>query len=356
MVPLVRRFHSAQCTGVNGSMDSKKGVAHSPSKNGESFAGVFHRDRISSSRETDEEEREVFPRPKTPLGTLIGDVAGGEKGADSGRFSVSISPLLSPLADHHYQLQQVYSVILQYMSQLKRIYHYYSSLGSQSLQSSHCLTRLQFWQLLRDCRVHHRGLSIWEADTIAAQQPPCPTSCLLMREFLQSLVLLSHHLYSSTICGDVSACLSHFLTNLILPNACSLTGTVFTSISSSLVSPQQVDQCWDLYQSMATSTVNEGAMFVTMRSLLWRFKERGVVPSLIPAEVVVQALVQDQPLAVDQTDYNLDIKMTVLDVLETVSRCGQVISCEQSHDQVCESDKLSAAISQVLSKLIDNSE
>ena len=69
--------------------------------------------------------------------------------------------------------------------------------------------------------------------------------------------------------------------------------------------------------------------------------------------------------------------MTVLDVLETVSRCGQVISCEQSHDQVCESDKLSAAISQVsteydiasghyyycslvifqiLSKLIDNSE
>jgi hypothetical protein len=95
-------------------------------------------------------------------------------------------------------------------------------------------------------------------------------------------------------------------------------------------------------------------MFVTMRSLLWRFKERGVVPSLIPAEAVVQALVQDQPLAVDQTDYNLDIKMTVLDVLETVSRCGQVISCEQSHDQVCESDKLSAAISQVLSKLIDN--
>ena len=37
-------------------------------------------------------------------------------------------------------------------------------------------------------------------------------------------------------------------------------------------------------------------------------QERGVVPSLIPAEVVVQALVQDQPLAVDQTDYNLDIK------------------------------------------------
>ena len=33
-----------------------------------------------------------------------------------------------------------------------------------------------------------------------------------------------------------------------------------------------------------------------------------MVPSLIPAEAVVQALVQDQPLAVDQTDYNLDIK------------------------------------------------
>ena len=75
-----------------------------------------------------------------------------------------------------------------------------------------------------------------------------------------------------------------------------------------------------------------------------------------------------------QVSYTDMLQMTVLDVLETVSRCGQVISREQSHDQVCESDKLSAAISQVstehdiasghyycalvifqvLSKLIDN--
>ena len=138
----------------------------------------------------------------------------------------------------------------------------------------HCMSmciimRSQFWQLLKDCRVHHAGLSIWEADVIAgtvhactctymymymyvmkhahnatllvtishvqctytlllfthqngqlnamcmmcfltcvsiiltppfpAPPPPCPTSTLLMRQFLQSLVLLAHHLYSHTM-------------------------------------------------------------------------------------------------------------------------------------------------------------
>ena len=44
-------------------------------KNGESFTGTFHRDRVSyrESPSTDlPAEEEVLLRPKTPLGTLIG--------------------------------------------------------------------------------------------------------------------------------------------------------------------------------------------------------------------------------------------------------------------------------------------
>ena len=55
----------------------KQGRGTFTSKNGELFTGVFHRDRLSSQHggeEEEEGERKVFPRPKTPLGTLIGTV------------------------------------------------------------------------------------------------------------------------------------------------------------------------------------------------------------------------------------------------------------------------------------------
>ena len=37
-------------------------------------------------------------------------------------------------------------------------------------------------------------------------------------------------------------------------------------------------------------------------------KERGLIPDLVMAGEVVKAIVQDQPLAVNQQDYNLDTK------------------------------------------------
>jgi hypothetical protein len=158
-----------------------------------------------------------------------------------------------------------------------------------------------------------------------------------MREFLQSLVLLAHHLYSNTISGGVSDCLSHFLSSCILPHACSLTGTVFASLPPTSL---HQEQCWKLYQLMAQPADN-GTPSVSMRALLWKFKDRGLTPGLLSAREVVGALVQDQPLAGHQGDWNLEIKTTVLDVLETVLRCCRVMSCDQSHDQIGESSALS---------------
>jgi hypothetical protein len=310
-------------------------------KNGETFSGTFHHDRMTSQ----EESAEVNLRPQTPLGSLIGDV-GPEEREVTDKFNVHIAPLVTS-TDTQAELNQVHSVILQHITQLKTIYHYYSSLGADTHHHTHSLTRMQFWQLLKDCRVHHAGLSIWEADVIAAPPPPCPTSTLLMRQFLQSLVLLAHHLYSHTMSG-VSVCLSHLLTSLILPHACSVTGTVFSTRSSPSSATLHQDQCWSLYQTLAQTT-SKGEPYVTMRALLWRFKDCGIIPHMLSADEVVRILVQDQPLAVDQQDYNLEVKMTVLDVLETVMQCCE-ISHDQSHDHT--HDKRTVTVNEVLSLVI----
>jgi hypothetical protein len=104
-------------------------------------------------------------------------------------------------------------------------------------------------------------------------------------------------------------------------------------------------------------------MYIAVLKIMLRVQGRAIRTYLVTYVLIIQPfllfmsfdrlyqLMCSYPCQVSYTDM---LQMTVLDVLETVSRCGQVISCEQSHDQVCESDKLSAAISQVLSKLIDN--
>ena len=47
------------------------------------------------------------------------------------------------------------------------------------------------------------------------------------------------------------------------------------------------------------------------------YQDCGVVPQLMDADVVVRSLVQDQPLALDQNDYNLEIKVYTCTVLYT---------------------------------------
>ena len=50
--------------------------------------------------------------------------------------------------------------------------------------------------------------------------------------------------------------------------------------------------------------------------------------------------------------FSIIIQMTVLDVLETVSRCCQVTSCDQSHDQVCGTDRHST-VNQVVKNIVN---
>lgn len=62
---------------------------------------------------------------------------------------------------------QVEYAVLRNITELRRIYSFYSSLGcDQSLDNTFLMTKLHFWRFLKDCKVHHYKLTLADMDRI----------------------------------------------------------------------------------------------------------------------------------------------------------------------------------------------
>ena len=97
-----------------------------------------------------------------------------------------------------------------------------SSLGSSPAEVGNrgcTLTQMQLWRLWRDCKIHHRGITLYNVDNVICKSVEfekwiCnydiilvpdttsgtshdPNHTFLMREFLQLLVYLSNHLINN---------------------------------------------------------------------------------------------------------------------------------------------------------------
>jgi len=58
-------------------------------------------------------------------------------------------------------------VMLRHMTSLHRVYAFYSRLGheqNESADNAFVLTRMQFWRLLKDCRLHHHDYGLADMD------------------------------------------------------------------------------------------------------------------------------------------------------------------------------------------------
>ena len=60
---------------------------------------------------------------------------------------------------------QVIFVIMRFMSNLRKIYTFYSRLGYEdSPDNTFVMSRIQFWRFLKDCRLHHTEVTLAEMD------------------------------------------------------------------------------------------------------------------------------------------------------------------------------------------------
>lgn len=62
---------------------------------------------------------------------------------------------------------QVEFAVLRNITELRRIYSFYSSLGcDHSLDNTFLMTKLHFWRFLKDCKFHHHKITLADMDRI----------------------------------------------------------------------------------------------------------------------------------------------------------------------------------------------
>ncbi|XP_065890643.1 radial spoke head 10 homolog B-like [Dysidea avara] len=308
--------------------NKKHGRGRYISQSGTVTEGLFRDDQLI------EEGRD---RPITPISKITSGAGGSDSGCGSSTaiFIKYIQSLLPEGLAVEEEFQQVYSIILCYISQLKKIYHYYSNLGlpcdSATPYSQKTLTRMQLWQLLKDCQLCQIGCNLIEVDDLLVLQDGSPTSCLshhdpnstyLMREFLQLLVSISQSLFWDSIGGDVgfrlSRCLDHLLKHYLMRHACKVGGLLYQSPEHMILSTVYQSKCWEVYKIIGKKRP------VSMRDFLLMMNDCGLIGEYLTSSDVIDYITADNSRA--STDpphcYNLEILITFLEFCEVIISCA----------------------------------
>ncbi|KAK2117133.1 hypothetical protein P7K49_004019 [Saguinus oedipus] len=127
--------------------------------------------------------------------------------------------------------KQVEYAVLRNITELRRIYSFYSSLGcDHSLDNTFLMTKLHFWRFLKDCRFHHHKLTVADMDRILnanndipVEEIHSPFTTILLRTFLNYLLHLAYHIYHEEFkkrSPSLFLCFTKLMTENIRPNAC----------------------------------------------------------------------------------------------------------------------------------------
>ena len=274
-------------------------------------------------------------RPGTPLARSASPFIGSETSGNP--LNLSIDLLLDErdldLYERDEELQRVTYVMLRYISKLKKIYSYYSCLGQQdSVDNTFVMSRLQFWRFLKDCKVHHHGFTISELDrTIAPEKGNDvhePQHEVLMREFLNAIVIIAYHLYQEDHQGSerlLPWCVSRLITENVLKNACKVGGTLFADSSRAVEAVKYMSKSWDIFCEHCVPNIRypHEPIFKSRQFMFMLNDFRLINTELSPKEVLT-ILAKDNPELAQDDFCNLELEMTFLEFFEAVIDCATV--------------------------------
>uniref|UniRef100_A0A673ALE4 Radial spoke head 10 homolog B n=1 Tax=Sphaeramia orbicularis TaxID=375764 RepID=A0A673ALE4_9TELE len=154
-------------------------------------------------------------------------------------------------------MQIVELMVLRHNTELRSIYSFYSRLGhTQSPDNVFLLSHLQLWRLLRDCNVHHHGVTLTQIN-LFIREVHSPFSTMLFRRLLSCL----------------KQCKTYESILLAFNSSCVHSGFLFRHSDSTLEALKYMEKSWEIYQ--AYSRVNAAPRddkTMTCRHLLWMFK------------------------------------------------------------------------------------
>ncbi|XP_065805550.1 radial spoke head 10 homolog B [Labrus bergylta] len=311
--------------------DNKKhGKGKFTYKDGRVFEGEFVNDQMMTDIVNGKRAPTPFCGP-SPLPGADSTILGPD-------MALNIHRLLENIPERNSEAErgQVEFVVLMLATELRSVYSFYSRLGqAHSADNTFLLTRLQLWRLLKDCYIHHRGITLTQIDRLirdfSALGPHSPFTPILLHGLLSCLVVVSYHIYHKEMMSQknlLAACFSKLMTDNILPNAKTLKGFLFRQPDCAVVALNYFQKCWEIYQAYCKDfTAPRDEQTMTCRHLLWIFKDLHLLDNNLTVEKLLEIITSESN---DPSNYSscLDLEITFLEFFEVLLGSAEV-KCQQ---------------------------
>ncbi|XP_030196396.1 radial spoke head 10 homolog B isoform X1 [Gadus morhua] len=245
------------------------------------------------------------------------------------KFPASIRP-----SEH----KQVEFVVLRHVSELRSIYSFYSSLGhAESPDNVFLLSRLQYWRLLLDCKVHHHGCSLAQLDRLVPGELLSPYTGILLPSLISSLVSVAYHTFHKALGSQkniLAECFSKLMQDNVLPNAKIVKGFLFSNVERVHIAMRYMENCWRIYQAMSkdSPTASPG-LTMTCRQLLLMFKDLKVLDTKLTARKLLEVYTAVNQDPSNLSYCNMEQEVTFLEFFEVLLGCADVKRDEEARDQ-----------------------
>ncbi|XP_036020775.1 mismatch repair endonuclease PMS2 isoform X2 [Mus musculus] len=329
--------------------NKKQGRGRMTFKNGHVYEGLFSNDHIAQFFETEmdysqslDRWSDASQRSRQPRGSSVSAVREPETlrkldGSESRSvLGTSIELDLTLLLDMYpeesqeEEKKQVEYAVLRNITELRRIYCFYSGLGcDHSLDNTFLMTKLHFWRFLKDCRFHHHNITLADMDRVLSvyngipiEEIHSPFRTILLRTFLNYLLQLAyyiHHKEFQNRSPSLFLCFTKLMSENIHPHACQVKGHLFSEQQRTLYSMNYIDKCWEIYTAYCRP--NEAPPYeltMKMRYFLWMLKDFRMINKDLTATKFMTVIAEDNPFVYDGTDSNFELELVFLEFFEAL--------------------------------------
>ncbi|XP_010078645.1 PREDICTED: radial spoke head 10 homolog B2-like [Pterocles gutturalis] len=286
----------------------------------------------------------------SPIGTENITVSDGSENVSILRSPIELDIAsvldLLPREERPEELKQVEFAVLQHITELRRVYTFYSTLGcSHSFDNTFLMTKLQFWRFLKDCRFHHSNITLAEMDRILSgdktplEEIHCPHKTLLFRTFLSDLIHLAFHIYNEEHKEKgpyLHKCFLEMMSKNVIPAACHIQGILFSEEQCTVFAMSYIDKCWEIYRDFCRpSTRPPFEPTMKMRHFLWMLNDFKLLSKQLTASKLVEILIKDGPSLCDSSSTNLEQELVFLEFVEALLDCALVyVTSDMMKEQV----------------------
>ncbi|XP_049494869.1 radial spoke head 10 homolog B-like isoform X2 [Panthera uncia] len=259
--------------------NKKHGMGRLTFKNGRVYDGPFSNDHIvefpnleaeflSHLDGSSESSFKSWCQGSSISAEIIRKLDGSESNSVLGSsIELNLSFLLNMYPKEHQaeEKKQVEYAVLRNITELRRIYSFYSSLGcDRSLDNTFLMTKLHFWRFLKDCKFHHHNITLADMDRV-------------------------------------------------------LSGNLFSGQQRTLYSISHINKSWEIYTVYCrphAAPPHEPSMKV--RHFLWMLKDFKMINKELTPAKFVEVIAEDNPFMRDGIDSNFELELVFLEFFEAL--------------------------------------